>query len=501
MFATAALLLVGPSGLHAATLETAIDAVSSKKLREYVEVLANDMFEGREAGSRGGTAAGNYLSQQFRKLELAGAGDNRGYFQAFNGLSRNILGQWPGSDPALREVVLICAHYDHVGYGSDRTSFGPLGFIHNGADDNASGDAGLLEVAQAIVKLEPRPKRTIVFALWDGEEQGLLGSKHWVANPTIPLNQIVCAINLDMIGRLRGNLLTIYGTRTAPGLRRAVSSQNGPSHLLIDFDWTIKPDSDHYTFIEHGIPALMVHTGLHSDYHRPSDDVEKINVEGMQRITQLLVGTVAELANEPSAGRFRSQCRLETPEAKRALEAALPPLPSRLGISWDTEQSQPGVTISRVETGSPAETVGLAPAERIVAIDGSPVTEVAELSQPIASAIGSVRLSVVRRGSEKPVEVSVELRGQPYRLGIAWREDSGEPHSLLVCRVVPGSPADTAGLRVGDRINQISGRDFANGMEFQKLATEVGDRLEFTVEHDGAQRGVTVTIPRQPNKL
>ena len=133
-----------------------------------------------------------------------------------------------------------------------------------------------------------------------------------MAYPTIPPNRIVGTINMDMIGRLREDRLTIYGTRTSVGLRRLISSQNGPSNLLLDFDWEIKPDSDHYTFIEHAIPALMFHTGLHSDYHRPSDDVEKINVSGLQRIVRLLVGVVAAMADEPGLGGFRPISRSET---------------------------------------------------------------------------------------------------------------------------------------------------------------------------------------------
>lgn len=496
------LLLVVACELHAATLETAIDSVSGKQLREYVEVLANDMFEGRESGSRGGIAAGNYLSQQFRRFELAGAGEHNGYFQAFNGASRNILGQWPGSDPQLSaQVVLIGAHYDHVGYGSSQTSFGPLGYIHNGADDNASGDAGLLEVAKAIVALEPRPKRTIVFALWDGEEHGLLGSKYWIAHPTIALNRVVATINVDMIGRLRDDRLTIYGSRTATGLRRLVSSANGPSHLLLDFDWEIKADSDHYTFIEHGIPALMFHTGLHADYHRPSDDPEKINVAGMQKIARLLVGAVAALANEPQLGGFRASCRAEGPSAKVQLEQPLPPLPSRLGISWDHVAGSPGVKVLAVAPDSPAASAGLQPGDRIAAIDGAPLTEPADFAPTIMAASRPLTLSIERAGRDKPQELTVALRGQPFRLGIAWREDGAEPRSLLVCRVVPGTPADAVGIRVGDRIDEVSGQSFRDGNEFQQLAIKAGDKLELLLERDGRQRLVKLELERQPRGL
>lgn len=492
------LMLAGSGGVQAATLESAINSVSSKQLREYVEVLANDMFEGREAGSRGGTAAGNYLSQQFRRLQLAGAGENQGYFQGFNGLSRNILGQWIGSDPKLRqEVVLVGAHYDHVGYGSARTSYGPVGYIHNGADDNASGDAGLLEVAQAIVQLDPRPKRTIVFALWDDEEHGLLGSKHWIAHPTILPSRIVCAINMDMIGRLRNDRLTIYGTRSSIGLRRLISGQNGPSNLLLDFDWEIKPDSDHYTFIEHTIPALMFHTGLHADYHRPSDDVEKINVDGMQRIVRLMIGVVAELADEPVVSGFRPLCRAEGPDRKVQIEQPLPPLPGRLGITWDNAGQEPGVKVLHVTLDSPAAAAGLQSGDRIVGVDGSPIAKASDLVTAILAASEPIKLSVEHAAAENPVDVSIKLRGPPCRVGIAWREDSAEPRSVLVCRVVPGTPADLAGVRVGDRINEVAGHAFRDSSEFQRLVLQASDSLELLLERNGRQRVVVLTIGGQ----
>ncbi len=176
-----------------------------------------------------------------------------------------------GSDPDLkRDCILVGAHYDHVGYGTRRNSRGPWGYIHNGADDNASGVSGVLELAQAVTLLDSPPKRSILFALWDGEEKGLLGSKHWAAHPTVPLQDVVMAFNVDMIGRLRGNSVHVFGTRTARGLRRWASEANQLTDLLIDFSWELKANSDQFSFVERRIPTLMLHTGLHDEWHRPS---------------------------------------------------------------------------------------------------------------------------------------------------------------------------------------------------------------------------------------
>ena len=208
---------------HAAHRSTnfaaALESIKADELRKHVGVLADDTFEGRQEGSRGGRAAGMYLMQHLEKAGLKGAG-TEGFFQPLPSRGRNILAVYQGSDPKLRnEYVLIGAHYDHVGYGTPTNSYGPTGFIHNGADDNASGVAGVLELVDSLTKLPSPPRRSLLIAFWDGEENGLLGSKYWVGSPTVPLSQVVFGFNLDMIGRLEENRLKVYGARTSPGLR------------------------------------------------------------------------------------------------------------------------------------------------------------------------------------------------------------------------------------------------------------------------------------------
>ncbi len=281
-----------------AVLHDALESITSSELSHHVDALADDTFEGREAGSRGGRAAGVYIGRELQRMGLAGAGDANGYYQSFGSAYRNILAQIEGSDPQLKdEIILLGAHYDHVGYGTASNSNGPTGYIHNGADDNASGIAALLEVAEALAQLDPAPRRTIVFAWWDGEEKGLLGSKHWIAQPTLPLDRVALMVNMDMVGRVRNDRLTVYGTRTGRGLRRLVSRRNRESDLWLDFTWEISDNSDHYPFFEHNIAILMLHSGLHDDYHRPSDDAEKVNAPGMQRVARLMLGFAHDLAN------------------------------------------------------------------------------------------------------------------------------------------------------------------------------------------------------------
>ncbi|MFM9198168.1 MAG: M20/M25/M40 family metallo-hydrolase, partial [Planctomycetia bacterium] len=294
----------GPAAVAAEMMAAARASIQAADAKRHVCALADDALEGREGGSRGGRAAGSYIVSHLEKLGLEPAGDNGSWYQQFGGM-RNILAIARGSDPAVAtELIVVGAHYDHVGYGNSGNSYGPFGFVHNGADDNASGVAGLIEMAEAMQHLPARPRRPILFAFWDGEEKGLLGSYHFVrVRPALvaPLS-IVFAVNMDMIGRLRGERLEVYGARTSEGLRAAVFRSNnrpGAAPLELAFDWAIEEDSDHYPFIAAKIPTVMFHTGLHDQYHRPSDDTHLVNVPGMEPVARLVFDAVVSLADDP----------------------------------------------------------------------------------------------------------------------------------------------------------------------------------------------------------
>lgn len=489
--------LAAPAAWAETTVATALESISTEQLRQHVEVLANDMLEGREAGSRGGRAAAGYLADQFTRLKLRPAGDSGGYFQSFGHQCRNILATIEGSDPKLRdEVIVVGAHYDHVGYGNRSNSYGPWGYIHNGADDNASGDAGLLEVAEALAMLEPAPRRTVLFALWDAEEKGLLGSKHWLANPTLASGRIVLAVNMDMIGRLRDNRLEIAGSRTAPGLRGLVSEFNQESGPSLDFPWELTENSDHYSFFVKRIPTLLVHTGLHGDYHRPSDDVERLNFDGMRTVARLSFNMVAGAANAERLPAFRDQARYENDTTKAGLFQPLPTLPSRLGLSWrdDHQDGQPGLLVTQLTPGAAAERGGLKVGDRLLKFGGHELHAGTDLRTHVLAAHNPVPVVVRRAGSETPVELSLTLSGDPVRLGIGWQVDAGEPGTVVLLRVTPGSLADKAGLQVHDRVEQVSGRTFAGSDEFQRLVHAPVETLELLVERAGRKRLVSIPV-------
>jgi hypothetical protein len=478
-------------------LVEAANSITADKARTLVGALADDTFEGREAGSRGGRAAGLFIVGELKKIGAAPAGLKGSYYQAFGGGYSNILSAVEGSDPELKKQwIVVSAHYDHVGYGTRSNSYGPIGTIHNGADDNASGVAGLLEIVAAVKALPEPPKRSILFALWDGEEKGLLGSKHWTREPTVPLAQLKLMINADMIGRLRGGKVEVLGSRTCRGLRRLVSETCDDTNLFFDFSWELKENSDHHSFFSRQVPVLMFFTGLHNDYHRPSDDAERVNVDGLSRIARLTFKVLVELADRPSLAGFRTASRGESPYNQQAIEQPLPPLPGRLGLWWDEKLSGPeGIVVTRVVPGTPAAQAAVRVGDRIVQFAGQKIASVEAFRSAVQVATAPAEATIERAGQAAPLKVALQLIGKPTRLGITWREDDAEPGVVILNRVTPGSPAATAGLRVHDRIYQIGGQDFADGNAFRLLAFQVQEPVELLVESRGQMRMVTLTPP------
>jgi hypothetical protein len=400
--------------------QAAIDSIVAQEMGHTVDDLASPKFEGREAGSRGGRAAGDYLVEQLGKLPLQPAGEKQGYFQPFGTNYRNILALLPGSDPLLKDrVVVVGAHYDHLGHGRPDNG-NPPGTIYPGADDNASGTSAVLELARAFSSMPVAPRRSILFICFDGEEKGLLGSRHWTANPTLPLDRVTFMLNLDMIGALRAQRVLVFGSRTAAGLRRMASTSNQAGGLTLDFSWLMRANADHYSFYDRGIPTLFLHTDLHERYHRPTDVAAKINRDGMMRVGRMAFAILHEMADGPLQPRFRAAAKAENEDAHRRLEAA------------------------------------------------EPITQ--------------------RPGDP------------PLRLGIAWRIDDTEPDTVIISHVATGSAAAAAGLRVGDRIYRVGGRDFANDTAFANLARTLPGPLVLLVERDGRLRSVVLHFPQEGGK-
>jgi len=488
------------------TYFSALESITAGELQHYVDYLADDALEGREAGSPGDREAARFLTEHLEQLRLRPAGIDGGFFQPFDPNYRNILALLPGSDPELKDqVIVVGAHYDHVGYGTKYNSAGPIGQIHNGADDNASGTSGLLELAQALAMLPEPPKRSVLLVFWDAEEKGMFGSKHWLAHPTIPLNRVAAMINVDMIGRLRNDRVIVVGSRSSYGWRRLLSSHNDGPALHLDFTWSMEDLSDHSPFFDSGIPVLLLTTGEHENYHRPSDDANLINNAGMRRVVQLLFGTLCDLADEPTTPGFRADARRETQAARERLAERLPetaiPAANRLGADWDEPRtSGSGVRVKGVEWNSPAARSGLRSGDRIVRFANHDILSADDLTGAVTAAENPVVAVVYRQGRREPQEMTFELTGKPLRLGITWRVDDAEPGTVIITHVVPGSPAAFAGLSRGDRIYQVAGQDFADDAEFARLATSLPEPLELLVERDGQLRIVVLHFQSKPTK-
>ncbi len=470
----------------AAALARATASIHVDQLSDHVRLLADDTLEGREAGSRGGYTAGNYLVRHFQG-GLEPAGGSGQFFQLFAPNFRNILGVLPGSDPQLEgEYILVGAHYDHVGYGNPSNSQGPLGLIHNGADDNASGTAAMLELIEAFRESGLQPRRSILFALWDGEEKGLLGSQHFIQQPTVPLERIKFVINIDMIGRLDKQRLEVLGSRTSKGLRSLVTQANQQSELQLQFPWKIEANSDHHPFFVRQIPFLMFHTGLHDDYHRPSDDTERLNTEGIEAIARLIFQTTWKLANEEQLAAYRAASTHETEAAQKAFEQPGPAPPPRLGIQWTETRDAESLSlkITSVQIGSDADRSGLRVGGTITHLNGKALQSAEDLKRAVVSA-SQLELTIVRDGESEPQIRTVAFSTPPARIGISWREDSAEPGTITIVRVLPHSSADQAGLQPGDRVYQVAGQTFQDSNEFTRLMQSLELPVAILVERSG----------------
>ncbi len=491
-----ALGLPAQASERAASWTAALESIRSSELAGHVDYLADKQLQGRRAGSRGGRAAARFLADQFARLGLEPAGTHGAYLQPFNSNFQNVLARIEGSDPQLRkQVVVVGAHFDHVGYGTPANSRGGVGTIHPGADDNASGVAALLEVAEALTLVTVAPRRSVLLICFDGEEIALLGSAHWTSRPTVPIDNVAAMVNLDMLGRLRNERLYVFGTRSGYGLRRLLSAQNVGDGLRLEFPWRLKAHADHYPFFQHRVPVVMFHTGLHEDYHTPRDEPKRLDYAGLERAGRLVFRVVWALADRTEPIRFRPAAASETEGQRRQLAARVPELPDRLGVSWDPAQSAHArLRITRVSTGSAAQKAGLRPGDRIVQFAGRTIGSGEELIGAVRTAPSPTTMLVQRAGAEESLELRVELPGEPVRLGVVFREDEAEPGTVIVTYVVPGTPAAAAGIRRGDRIYRAGEQEFADSAAFRGLLAGLSGRVSLVVEREGRVQTLWVEL-------
>ena len=390
------------------------------------------------------------------------------------------------------EVIVIGAHYDHVGYGSASNSQGPIGHIHNGADDNASGTSALMQLVKAFSSLDTPPPRSMLFAFWDGEEAGLLGSKHWVAHPTVALQNVRFAFNIDMLGRLREGRVVTVGWRSAPGLRTMLASQNVTNELSLAYQPRVIADSDHYPFYSSNIPVIHLDTDKHYDYHRPTDDPDKINWDGLRQLTEFIYRVALDAASRPEFPKFRREALREAPPQWMTPVASTTP-PVRLGVNWNTQQSkQDIVEISQITPDSAAAQAGLRIGDRIIGLGPWKRGTFDQFKTTIQVVRNPVAILVERPGTTEPLELTANLTGSPVRLGAGWIDDPALPGCVVVTHVVSESPADRAGIASGDVIIELGGRALASSEDLRARVMSEPGPYEIRVERNGRIREVTV---------
>jgi hypothetical protein len=412
-----AVFLVTAERLPGQATATASEETVAQVLSD-LRFLADDARDGRGVGTEGLEEAAAYLAKRFEEIGLQPAGTD-GYFQqwqldptapalAHGGLGeasiRNVIGILPGHGKLAGQVVVLGAHYDHLGmgigpYAGFSTDSMPEDKVHNGADDNASGTSALLLAAQLLANREAPSQRTFVFLAFTAEELGTIGSQYYAANPVLPHDSAAVMLNFDMVGRLRGDSLVIGGTGSAPQIPELLDRVNEDYGFEIGKQEDPWGSSDHYVFYGQGMPVMHFYTNVHPDYHNPGDDWEKINAAGIVRVTEFAVDIAWELA--------KGEARLTY--------ASVPKPPSRgrrasLGTVPDMMGSPGGLRLQAVRPGTAAEEAGLRASDIIVQIGEVQVKDLNGLQEALTTYKRGETVTIIflREGERMETEATLK---------------------------------------------------------------------------------------------
>ncbi|MEI6411888.1 MAG: M20/M25/M40 family metallo-hydrolase [Bacteroidota bacterium] len=385
--------------------------ISEKYLHKHIAFLASDKLKGRSTGSPECMKAAKYIAKQFKKIGLQPKGDNGTFFHQYefkrssdphsapNGpqeYAQNVVGY---IDNGAANTIVIGGHYDHLGLGHDHNSLeaNPEGKIHNGADDNASGTAGVIELARYYANNGVKEQHNFLFICFSGEELGLFGSKKYTDSPTIDLSKVSFMLNMDMIGRLNAERrIMVGGVGTAPDFVPTITKFKGD--FTIKFDSSGVGPSDHTSFYLKNIPVLFFFTGQHSDYHKPSDDVEKINFPGEQQLLEMAVRVVNELDKTP---------KLQFQETKVSKDSS-PSFTVTLGIMPDYTYEGEGLHVDGVTNGKCGFKAGLQKGDIIVRLGEVEVKTIQDYMKGLSmfKKGDSTKIKVKRGNEEKVLDVT-----------------------------------------------------------------------------------------------
>ncbi len=319
----------------------------------------------------------------------------------------NVLAYLPGKTD---EYVIVGAHYDHLGYGNyDSLAPSQIGQIHPGADDNASGTAGVLELARLFAPLRGQLDRGILFASFAGEELGLLGSADWVKEPTRPLGKAVAMLNMDMIGRIRDEKVYIGGVGTGSTFQETLTKAENGFPFHIENSPGGYASSDHTSFVAKKIPVLFFFSGLHSDYHKPSDTWDKINAPDAARLLDMVARVTEQIDEAPARPQFVAVVEHQNPHEGVASSGGGGGYGPYFGSIPDFGQAEKGVRFSDVQPGSPAAKAGLKGGDVLVKFGDKTIMNLYDFTDALRSSkVGDVvEVTVLRDGN--PVKASVTL--------------------------------------------------------------------------------------------
>ncbi|WJJ97008.1 M20/M25/M40 family metallo-hydrolase [Algibacter luteus] len=389
------------------------EPVKIVSIKDDVTFLSDDALEGRQTGTDGEKAAADYIAKRFEKLGLEAKGTN-GYYQNFTFKPKtnphqtvnytvkdgdstitgtNVLGFLNNN---ADHTIVIGAHFDHLGYGAEGSLHRGEKAIHNGADDNASGVAVMLNLADKLKN--KNTSNNYLFMAFSGEEMGLLGSNYFVKNATIDTQKINYMINMDMVGRLKADsTLAVYGVGTSPILKQTLNAHNS-TFKLIQKESGIGP-SDHTSFYNADIPVLHFFTGQHEDYHKPTDDFDKLNYEGMTTISNYIFEVISDLDNNGKLPFRKTKNESEeTPRFKVGL-----------GVIPDYMFDGKGMRIDGISEDKPAQKAGLQKGDIVIKLGDSTVTDMMSYMKVLATfeAGDKTKVTVDRNG--KAVEATIQF--------------------------------------------------------------------------------------------
>ena len=442
-FALVSLVSVGAIGAgcqHRGSTPSPAAGPDSLSLLRDVRYLASDALEGRGTGTAGNDSAAAHISRRFASLGLApaftasdtrvcapvtgstNATCNGRFVQPFVARSvaamhaglpsemptQNVAAIIPGSDPKLRdEYIVLGAHFDHLG----RSSLGALdpddkNAIHNGADDNASGTAAVIELARL---LHARPaKRSVIVVTFSGEELGLLGSEYFVQHLPVPIEKVRAMLNFDMVGRMRDDRVIVYGALTAQQMNDIITRANAVAPLQVTATGDGFGASDHSSFYARNMPVLHFFTNVHDDYHKASDDADKVNAARMARVVGLAERIARDIADRDAPLTFvRAVAAAPTTSSREGTAVYLGSIPDMGAVEVS------GVRLTGVRAESPADKAGMKPGDIIVEFDGKAVKDLQSYSDALyGKKPGDVVDVIVVRGAERiTMKVTLARRG------------------------------------------------------------------------------------------